>query len=291
MTRNPQPCSLPHGRVVLRALRSDPTQEYLVFIPSSGPDDARVMVTVHGTSRNVFEHVSLFAPGCEELGVMLVAPIFTSEQNKDYQRLGRRGGCRSDFILNRCLAEAALLSGADVTQISLFGFSGGAQFAHRYVMAHPERVAKAVVVAAGWYTFPDHRQRYPYGIRPNRSFPDVNFNPERFLKIPIEVLVGARDVKSTNLRATERVNKQQGFTRVERARNWVKAMQTTAETYSLDSRVRLVEVPEIDHSFQEFCLQGGLVERAFTFLCGNVAEVQGRKSQAAGPAPEREESK
>src|SRR5262245_66598595 len=107
---------------------------------------------------------------CEEHGVVMMAPVFRKDVHRDYQRLGRKGkGNRVDLLLNKLVSEVASLSGADATRIHLFGFSGGAQFVHRYTMVHPARVAAAVVTSSGWYTFPDARERYPYAIRPIRS--------------------------------------------------------------------------------------------------------------------------
>ena len=42
-------------------------------------------------------------------------------------------------------------------KILLTGYSRGGQFAHRYAMAHPERVAAVVPMAAGTWTTPDGR--------------------------------------------------------------------------------------------------------------------------------------
>jgi pimeloyl-ACP methyl ester carboxylesterase len=247
--------------VLLRALRNDPIQEYLVYVPESAAPGAPVLVSVHGVSRNAHEQARVFSELCDEHGAILLVPIFTADQHRDYQRLGRAGrGNRVDLLLNRYLAEVGSLSGADVTQVRLFGFSAGAQFAHRYLMAHPHRVARAVVVAAGWYTFPDPRRRYPYGIRPVRSLEGVNFNPEAFLRVPVEVLVGERDIGSSNLRSTERLDAQQGKNRVERAHCWVSAMQAAAAAHGLHPEVSLTEVPDIDHSFKAFCNRGALLE-------------------------------
>jgi poly(3-hydroxybutyrate) depolymerase len=259
--------SPPRGHVLLRALRSDPTQEYLAYVPHSAGRHAPVLVSVHGVSRNAHEQAAVFSELCDAHGAVLVAPIFNVDQHKDYQRLGRKGrGARVDHLLHRHLAEMVSLSGADATQVYLFGFSAGAQFAHRYLLAHPHRVARAVVVAAGWYTFPDATQRFPYGIRSNGSLEGVVFNPERFLRVPVEVVVGGRDVGSTNLKRGERVDAQQGTNRLERARRWVGAMRAAAEAHGLEPTVTLTEVPNIDHSFREFCARGALVERVGRFL-------------------------
>ncbi len=256
--------TLPKGRLLRRVLRNDPSQEYLLYIPTTGAESAPVMVSVHGISRNAHEQARVFSPYCERFGVVLVVPRFTSDAHRDYQRLGRSGrGGRADLALQDYLAEVAKLTGADVSQIYLFGFSGGAQFAHRYVLAHPHRVAHAIVAAAGWYTFPDHKQRYPYGIRSNRKLAGVQLNPEEFLHVPVEVLVGNHDVGTSNLRATERTIKQQGENRKERAKRWVAAMQEAALNYNIEPIINLTIVDKVDHSFSKFCQNGALVRRVF----------------------------
>jgi len=283
--------SPPRGRVLLRALRSDPTQEYLAYVPHSAARNAPVLVSVHGISRNAYEQAVVFSELCEKYGVVLVVPVFHAVTHRDYQRLGRKGrGPRVDRLLHRVLAEAASVTGADATQVFLFGFSAGAQFAHRYLMAHPHRVARAVVAAAGWYTFPDPKQRFPYGIRPNGSLKGVVFDAERFLCVPVEVLVGSRDLGSTNLKRGERVDVQ-GANRVERARRWVAAMRAAAAAHGLKPAVTLTEVPGIDHSFAEFMERGALVERVgnFLFRSGNTLpalHADEKETVAARPTAE-----
>lgn len=238
-----------------------------MYAPSSRAYEAPIFASVHGLSRNSYEQARAFSHNCETARVVMVAPKFTAEQHADYQRLGRVGrGIRADRVLDRCVTEVASLTGADATRIFLFGYSGGAQFAHRYLMAHPHRVARAVIVCAGWYTFPDTRIRYPYGIRPNRKLPGVIFNPEEFLRVPVSVLVGGNDVTRANLRSAERLNEQQGTTRVQRARKWVATMRAAAEAYGLEPCVTYAEVPAIGHSFTRFCERGALAERVFHAL-------------------------
>jgi pimeloyl-ACP methyl ester carboxylesterase len=267
--RRHNPWSLPRGRVLRRALRSDPTQDYMVYVPESAVRGAPVLVAVHGVSRNAHEQAVVFSRLCDARGAVLLVPIFTKDQHRDYQRLGRKGrGPRVDLLLHRCLSEVASLSGADVAQIRLFGFSGGAQFAHRYLMAHPHRVARAVVAASGWYTFPDRARRFPYGIRVNRSLPGVHFVPEQFLRVPVKVLIGSRDLGSNKMRSSADLDAQQGTNRVERARRWVAAMRTAASAYGLRRRVSLTEVPDIDHSFTAFYERGALVDLVDRSLFG-----------------------
>ena len=261
--------SPPRGRILHRALRNDPTTEYYCYAPAGSKEGSRVLAVIHGISGRALDYAQVFAPYCEDHGVVLLVPHF-AEHHRDFQRLGRQGrGPRADEILHQCLSEVGTLTGANVGQIYLFGYSAGAQFAHRYVMAHPHRVAGAVLAASGWYTFPDPEQRFPYGIRPTRKLRGVRFTPEEFLKVPMEVLVGSEDVDSMNLRSTTRVMNQQGPNRVERARRWVAAMQETAAACGLPAVTTYTEVPGITHDFDEFCRKGGLASRVVLSLFGD----------------------
>lgn len=261
---------LPSGRILVRAVRRLPAQEYLLYLPTNRNPDTPVLVSVHGISRNATRQAKRLIPICEKHGAVLVVPFFDKDMHPDYQRLGRHGrGVRADVALHGCLEEVSTLTETDVAEIMLIGFSGGAQFAHRYALAHPHRVRSAVVVAPGWYTFPDPTDRYPYGIRAAGGLPNVDFNPEQFLRAPIHVLVGLDDVGSKNLRVTERTNAQQGSTRLERARNWVAAMRAAASAYGMESRVSLTELEGVDHSFSAFCERGNLIQRIDELLFGH----------------------
>lgn len=260
--------SLPKGQVLRRARHDDPTQEYFVYAPVSAGAGAPLFVGVHGISRNAHELARRFSDHCEKFKVVLVAPYFTQGHSRDYQRLGRSGrGPRADAALHSILEEVAWLTGAATARFHLFGFSGGAQFAHRYAMAYPHRVAGAVVAAAGWYTFPDARKRFPYGIRASRDLPGVRFDPEEFLRVPITAIVGERDTSTEDLRRTKRV-RGQGQDRVERAKSWVEAMRTAARAYHLDPAVSLDVIPGGDHSFSNLMDGGRLGDRVFGALFG-----------------------
>jgi pimeloyl-ACP methyl ester carboxylesterase len=256
-------------KLVRRSLRSDTTLQYLLYVPAQGGAGAPVFVTAHGVSRNAVEHATLFLPHAARQGVVLVAPYFDPAAHEDYQRLGRKGrGHRADQVLDAIVAEVRQLTGARPGRIHLFGFSGGAQFAHRYAMAHPDRIARAVVTAAGWYTFPDSTTPYPYGTGPTPDLEGIRFVPEAYLRVPIKVLVGGADVGTKNLRQNPELDRQQGTTRIARARNWAAAMRDAARARGLTPLVSYEEVPGIEHSFRQFMEQGDLGDRVFGSLFG-----------------------
>lgn len=270
VSASPAGAELPLGQVVRRALQGDPAQEYLVYVPGRGGRGAPLFLTVHGISRNVDEHARLFAPYAERYGVVLVAPFFDRERHAGYQRLGQDPeGRGADRTLEAIVSEVRSLTGAVHGPFHLFGFSGGAQFAHRFVLAHPEHVAGAVVAAPGWYTFPDSVTPYPYGLGPGEEDPGVRMDPDRFLRVPITVLVGMQDTTGgESLRRNPSLDRQQGTTRRERARRWVAAMRQAARARGFVPRVTGEEVPGIGHSFGQFMRDGALGDRTFAALFG-----------------------
>lgn len=274
--------TLPTRKVVHCVRQDGSAQSYYVYVPSSGGAAAPLLVVVHGISRNAQVQAESFPELCERFGAVMAVPVFGVE-SRDYQRLGRSGrGPRSDAALDAVVEEVAMRTGCKASSFHLFGFSGGAQFAHRYTLAHPHRVTRLVIVGSGWYTFPDPRARFPYGIRRSPELPGVRFDPEEFLRVPIAVMVGERDTETSSLRNTPRVNRQQGKTRVERAQRWVAAMREAAEKRGLPPLVTLEVIPEGPHDFASLLKTGNLAERAFTRLFDKPApEVVGSMQNGA----------
>jgi pimeloyl-ACP methyl ester carboxylesterase len=238
-----------------------------MFVPGAAVRNGRLLVSIHGVSRNADQHVRLLAANAERSGTVLVAPIFATEQYPDYQRIGRVGRSkRADVALNLVVADAAAITGVAAEQFYLFGFGGGAQFAHRYLMAHPHRVAGAVIASTGWYTLPDPTRRFPYGTRMTRKLPDVRFDAEEFLTVPVTVMVGAEDVTQNGLRHRPRLDREQGVNRLERARRWVESMRAAAAMHHMQCRVTCEEIKDCNASFSDSVLRGGLADKLFRSL-------------------------
>ncbi len=244
---------LPRGRVLGQTVAGDPRQRYFLYLPKACGEGSRVLVSVHGISRNALEHVSAFQALAERHNFILVAPLFSAERFSDYQRLGRVGaGPRADLALNRILRDVTGISGVDSERFYLFGFSGGGQFAHRYAFAYPHRVLALIVGAAGWYTLPDPGRGYPKGTANAVGLPGIVFNPQRYLKVPVCVLVGEHDtMRDRELKKSRWLDREQGVDRVERGRSWVKALRAAAAARGLHTRFQFELVPGVGHSFLE----------------------------------------
>ncbi len=253
-----------------RHLESDPQQRYLAFEP---PGPVRgLLVSVHGISRNAREHLRRFRPWAERLGLVLLAPLFDRRRCQDYQRLGRQGrGLRADRLLQAIVAEVAEHHGLEDRRFHLFGYSGGGQFAHRFALAHPHQVLTLAVGAAGWYTFPDPQQRYPYGLRASKRLPDLRFEPRNFLRIPTLVAVGSGDnCADPELNIRPRIVAQQGASRLERGRNWIVAMEEAARHHGFDTPYHFEVIAGAGHDFRQ-CMDRGMGAEVAAFIACHLA--------------------
>lgn len=266
----------PAGQVLVRALSDDPGQWYFLYLPRRCPVDAPVVVSVHGITRNACEHAMLLAPFAERYRVVLVAPLFAHNRYRRYQRLRneRRHG-RPERALEQIVAEVRGLIGATNNKILLFGYSGGGQFAHRYAMAYPAKVAGLAVGAAGWYTFPDSQLDYPLGTRRASRLLGIDLRPDRFSTVPACVLVGESDTEcDAKLNKLPKINAQQGYMRLERGRRWVEAMSITARAYGYKTAYQFQTLADCDHSFVRSIRRGCMATRLFEFLLTASGERQ-----------------
>ena len=251
----------------LRLPQDEEGVPYYLYVPSEPDPGAPPLVAVHGISRGADEHLAAFAPWAERSGRVLIAPLFSEEQCKRYQKviLDR---CQADRALFATLREVAEETGVQVERFDLFGFSGGAQFAHRFALLHPERVGRLAVAAAGWYSMPDFEEAFPYGLAQGRSS-GRRFQPklEAFLSIPILVLVGERDTeRDSGLRKTRRVDRRQGRTRVQRAETWVEALRAAAIRAEVPAEIALHVMPSCGHSFEDCVREGDLTREVMAWF-------------------------
>jgi pimeloyl-ACP methyl ester carboxylesterase len=231
-------------------------------------EGAPVLVVVHGISRNAREQVEAFGERAARLGMVTVGPLFSRRHFPGYQRLGhsRRGLESAPHVaLEAILTEVAETTGADTSRVFLFGFSGGAQFAHRFTMRYPERVRSLVAASAGWYTFPDVEEPFPRGLGPTPLA--AGTDPQRFLRVPTLVLVGEGDEHRDHALNTSRaLDLQQGRTRVERGRRWRDAMLQVARRSRIEARLDFTVMSGCGHDFGDCVARGALVERALDFF-------------------------
>lgn len=238
-------------------LPGQPAREWFQSRPAAISPDAPVLVIVHGIARNAVEYIFRLKRAADAAGAIVVAPLFTRSRYGQYQQVVSPSGVRSDEALDDILAEVAATTGASRGRFHLAGVSGGAQFAHRYALLHPERVASLSLVAAGWYTMPDTNAVWPLGMAGAPTTGTVD--PARLGSIPLTVFVGDRDrTRDASLRADPEIDAAQGRHRVARARTWTRAMRAAG-----CADLSLVSLPGVSHGLQPAFDQQDLARRIF----------------------------
>lgn len=254
-------------RLTTRSSAQGPPLSYRAFVPARGYDGPPLLL-VHGNGRAATRQFRAFLPAAIARNVPLIAPTFSPDRFPDYQSLaGAEGPLAARRALLTTLDDAWSHLGVVTDEIDMVGFSGGAQFAHRFAMLAPDRVGRAVVASAGWYTYLDDGRPFPRGTGRSQQSGGRNVDVEAFLRVPVHVLVGERDVRrDVGLRTGESIDRRQGRDRLTRALRWMDHLEEAAGLRNLPPQVSFDLLPDTGHSFAEAVERGGLVGRAFEFL-------------------------
>jgi pimeloyl-ACP methyl ester carboxylesterase len=227
-----------------------------MFAASYVPGGARrVLVLAHGfpwlpESRSedeladyAQEAVRRWTDFAEEHGAIVLAPAFGGWDFGRYQEMLGAGVAPDEFVNDLVARTAAAHLSRFDGSFSLHGHSAGAQFAARYLIAHPGRLEQVILSAPSTYPFPDPATAWPYG---RGAAPGFTPDPAGWLaaasQVSVGVLVGSRD---TEWRWPE--PGQPGETRLERAVAWVESMRGQAEAAGRAASVRLVVAEGFDH--------------------------------------------
>lgn len=221
---------------------------------------APTLVVIHGISRNAAEMAARFASHPAYRGVNIIAPLFERRRFGQYQQLLTRRAQETpaDNALFALLDQLGEDKGISVDKVLLFGFSGGAQMAHRLAMLYPHRVERLCAAAAGWYMLPDPYLPYPYGLGAAGSKPAPRAD---FLDVPTTVIVGERDTRvDESVRQDPMIVARQGRDRLERGRTWVQKMAEHAKAMDRHPNVQMVTLENAAHDFGQCARVAGLLD-------------------------------
>ncbi len=237
----------------------------VLVLPPSTP--RRLLVCVHGFTRQPLEQAEAFAPLARQRGWALLLPVFDERRHRRYAQLraptGRRR-LRADLALIDLVERLAPRHSLPLEGWGLFGYSAGAQFAHRFALLHPQRVGALALGAAGWYTWPDAERPWPQGLADAPLTPQL----EHFIRLPLGLWVGERDVVTDrHLRDDEELNLWQGEHRLQRARAWAASLAMQRRDLGLPAPA-LHTIPRAGHSFVACHRRGGLAAAVVDFVAG-----------------------
>lgn len=195
------------GTPIQRPSRADPRFSYGLYLPDSGPEAGKpslgLVVAVHDSRRKPMECVEGFMPFCEAHRLAILAPLFPRDVQgigcEDGYKFLHEPGLRYDRLLHTLIEELCADAPCDGSRFFLHGYSGGAQFAHRYLLLHPQRVRAATVGAPGEVTLIDDDVDWWGGVRNVQALFGRTLDPAALRRVPLQLLVGECDTDTDEM--------------------------------------------------------------------------------------------
>lgn len=195
------------GMAAASACQADQRFSYSLYVPrhflASTPSDFRLMVVVHGTDRPNQKMLMGFQKFADENNFIVVAPLFPARigdpNDMDNYKYILFQDIRFDLLLLSMLEEVGLRYGIEHHRFALFGFSGGAHFAHRFLILHPELLASVSIAAPGSVTLIDDASDWWVGIANVEQLFGKKIDMESLRKVPVHLVVGAEDTNTAHI--------------------------------------------------------------------------------------------
>ncbi|MEZ5278068.1 MAG: hypothetical protein R3F07_16925 [Opitutaceae bacterium] len=247
------------------------------------------VIVFHGMKRNPDDYRDSWIEDAERFGLFVVVPYFSEE---DYPgtsgyNLGNLFSSESDrtrkpeSVSSFRIPEVVFdhLSSSDgeteAAGYMVFGHSAGAQFVHRMIALHPDpRLRLAIAANAGWYTYPNVTDDWPYGFR-GTGLTEADLPP--LLGANLVILLGDQDIDETqdNLRRTPEAMLQ-GRHRFERGHRFFQVGQAQAACMGVPFGWRIQVVPGVAHD------QGGMAPVAAALMAEAIRGDRAGHSCEAG---------
>lgn len=201
------------GHIPHKALASDPRVSYMLHVPPTkypsvytedGGQGSAVgkklplLVWVHGTRRTTSAMHGSLEDFAESTPCAVLAPLFPAgldgPGDVDSYKVLKSATLRSDICLLSMLDEIAeRWPGIETEKVFLMGFSGGGQFALRFLYLYPEKLAAISVGSPGRVTLLDYEKDWPAGIADAQALFERTINKDLIRKVPIQLIVGSDD--------------------------------------------------------------------------------------------------
>ena len=195
------------GMTTASACQADQRFSYSLYVPktfeSSDPADFRLLVVVHGTDRPNQKMLAGFQQFADEKKFIVVAPLFPAriadpDDMDNYKYILYRD-IRYDLVLLSMLDEIGKRYRVKTHPFSLFGFSGGAHFSHRFLILHPELLASVSIAAPGSVTVLDMSADWWVGVANIDKLFGKKINLDSMCKVPVHLVVGSNDTNTRHI--------------------------------------------------------------------------------------------
>ncbi|OJI99242.1 hypothetical protein ASPVEDRAFT_882477 [Aspergillus versicolor CBS 583.65] len=192
------------GHTPLRALKSDPRVSYSLYIPPQHYDTASIkklplLVWIHGTLRKMGTlYSNEMVSFATSTPCAILAPLYPSgldgPNDLDSYKTLRSKSLSSDLAVLSILEEvAARWPGIETGKIFMMGFSGGGQFAQRFLYLYPEKLLAVSIGAPGRTTMLDPDKPWPEGIANVEELFGRPVSTKPIQQVPIQLAVGSED--------------------------------------------------------------------------------------------------
>ena len=237
---------------------ADRPMRVYTYRPAGCDASCPMVFSIHGVSRRASNYRDYWVDAADRYKLVVVAPEFSKQHWPGYNEVDVRKEPDREKWAFSAIEHLFDQVGEGRKGYALFGHSAGGQFVHRMAFYLPSN--RATVMAAanpGWYAMPEWRadkqaDAFPYSM----AGTGVGEREVRqALQRRVFLLLGDQDIDGAHrdLRRTPEAMKQ-GANRLERGRNYFKAVSTAAEELGEKLRWELREVPGVAH-------QGGPMSR------------------------------
>ncbi|KAI1382782.1 alpha/beta-hydrolase [Hypoxylon trugodes] len=198
------------GHFPLMASQTDPRISYALYVPKShyNPDPSTnstlgklpLLVYVHATGRSIVAIYDELVPFADSTPCAILAPLFPAgidgPNDVDSYKSLSSSSLRSDLGLLSVIDQVAYRwPGLETDKVFLMGFSGGGQFAQRFLYLYPERLSAISVGAPGIPTFLDESKDWPEGIADVKDVFNKTVDTNLIGGLPIQIIVGNKDTE------------------------------------------------------------------------------------------------
>lgn len=192
------------GATTVVASSDDSRFSYCLYIPQGGDSAERsLLCVIHGSYRNFTAHRDQFKNFADANNCLILAPLFPAnvlgDGNLDGFKYMVEGDIRYDQVLQNMVAQVSARYGIDGSHFGLVGFSGGAHFAHRFLLLRPERLWGVSVGAPGSVTLLDRQRDWWPGVRDIEQRFGTAIDSQRLAEVPIQLIVGDADLDTTEI--------------------------------------------------------------------------------------------
>ncbi|KAJ7493278.1 poly hydrolase [Mycena galericulata] len=209
------------GSTPFFACTDDPRFSFCLYVPKCHSFDGPrlpLLVAVHGTRRQTAGYITHLQTFSEEHRVVILCPLFPAGIIDPYDVHNYKKilyhDIRFDLVLLSMLTQAAGVWRIDADRFFLHGFSGGGQFAHRFLYLHPTRLRGVSIGSPGSVTHPTTAQPWPTGLADVKTIFGAAPDFTQIARVPVQVIVGEKDTDTSGIGRDEVA----GRTRLDRAR-------------------------------------------------------------------------